>query len=110
MARGSYPNYTKDIFNKKDVKLKVSEEDRNLIKKHTLDFISFSYYQSRCASADPSRGMTDGNVVKSVKNPYLETSDWGWQIDPTGYEYFLHVLNDRYQVPLFDVENGLGGT
>lgn len=32
MARGSYPNYTKDIFNKKDVKLKVSEEDRNLIK------------------------------------------------------------------------------
>ena len=43
-----------------------------------------------------------------MKNPYLEASEWGWQIDPTGYEYFLHVLNDRYQVPLFDVENGLG--
>ena len=43
-----------------------------------------------------------------VRNTYLKASDWGWQIDPTGYEYFLHVLNDRYQVPIFDVENGLG--
>ena len=52
--------------------------------------------------------MTDGNVVKSVKNPYLETSDWGWQIDPLGLRITLNYLYDRYQKPLFIVENGLG--
>ena len=55
-----------------------------ILKQYPVDFISFSYYQSRCASANPKMGMTDGNVVKSVKNPYLQTSDWGWQIDPLG--------------------------
>ena len=52
--------------------------------------------------------MTDGNVVKSVRNPYLETSDWGWQIDPLGLRITLNYLYDRYQKPLFIVENGLG--
>ena len=52
--------------------------------------------------------MTDGNVVKSVKNPYLQTSDWGWQIDPLGLRITLNALYDRYQKPLFIVENGLG--
>lgn len=52
--------------------------------------------------------IIDGNVVKSVKNPYLETSDWGWQIDPLGLRITLNYLYDRYQKPLFIVENGLG--
>ncbi|MBP5279687.1 MAG: family 1 glycosylhydrolase, partial [Erysipelotrichaceae bacterium] len=43
-----------------------------------------------------------------VKNPYLDISDWGWQMDPKGFKYWLHFLNDRYDVPLFDIENGLG--
>ena len=43
-----------------------------------------------------------------IRNPYLKYSDWGWAMDPTGFKYFLHVLNDRYNKPIFDVENGLG--
>ena len=43
-----------------------------------------------------------------VKNPYLNASDWGWQIDPIGLRYTLNVLYDRYQKPLFIAENGLG--
>ena len=46
--------------------------------------------------------------MKSVKNPYLKTSDWGWQIDPLGLRITLNALYDRYQKPLFIVENGLG--
>ena len=42
------------------------------------------------------------------KNPYLEASDWGWQIDSMGLRITLNKLYDRYQVPLFIVENGLG--
>ena len=102
MARGSYPNYTKDIFNKKDVKLKVSEEDRNLIKKHTLDFISFSYYRS----------LPLVLVLKLIiwvgTNPYLKKTQWGAGIDPLGIRYCLNEIYDRYQKPLFVIENGMG--
>ena len=43
-----------------------------------------------------------------MKNPYLETSEWGWQIDPKGLRWILNEIWDRYQIPLMVVENGLG--
>ena len=107
-ARGYYPSYAKRVFKEKNIQLEIADGDLDILKQYPVDFISFSYYQSRCASADPSMGMTDGNVVKSVKNPYLETSEWGWQIDPLGLRITLNSLYDRYQKPLFIVENGLG--
>lgn len=32
----------------------------------------------------------------------------GWQIDPVGLRFYLNTLYDRYQKPVFIVENGLG--
>jgi 6-phospho-beta-glucosidase len=52
--------------------------------------------------------QTGGNIFESVKNPYLEASEWGWQIDPLGLRITMNELYDRYQKPLFIVENGLG--
>ena len=46
--------------------------------------------------------------MKSLRNPHLEASEWGWQIDPLGLRITLNALYDRYQKPLFIVENGLG--
>ena len=43
-----------------------------------------------------------------LKNPYLEKSEWGWAIDPIGLRLVLNDFYDRYQLPLFIVENGLG--
>jgi 6-phospho-beta-glucosidase len=63
---------------------------------------------SSIASSDKSGDETAGNLLGSKKNPYLKSSDWGWQIDPVGLRVTLHKLYDRYQVPLFIVENGLG--
>ncbi|MDU6523381.1 MAG: family 1 glycosylhydrolase, partial [Enterococcus sp.] len=51
---------------------------------------------------------TGGNLFGGMKNPYLATSEWGWQIDPVGLRYTLNQLYDRYQIPLMVVENGLG--
>mgnify|MGYP002563401450 CR=1 FL=1 len=107
-VRGYYPSYSQRVFKEKDIHLDIHDGDLEILKQYPVDFISFSYYQSRCASANPKMGMTDGNVVKSVKNPYLQTSDWGWQIDPLGLRITLNALYDRYQKPLFIVENGLG--
>ncbi len=78
------------------------------MRENTVDFISLSYYSSRCASADPSIDTTAGNAFATVRNPYLKTSEWGWQIDPLGLRITLNGLYDRYQKPLFIVENGLG--
>ena len=107
-VRGYYPSYAQRVFKEKEIDLKIEADDLTILKQYPVDFVSFSYYQSRCASADPNMGVTDGNVVKSVKNPYLQTSDWGWQIDPLGLRITLNSLYDRYQKPLFIVENGLG--
>lgn len=107
-ARGYYPSYSKRMLKEKQVALDVREGELELLKQNTVDFVSFSYYASRCASADPKIGLAEGNLMKSVKNPYLKSSEWGWQIDPLGLRITLNTLYDRYQKPLFIVENGLG--
>jgi len=85
------------------------EEGDLEILKNTVDFVSFSYYASRCAAADMNdKTANEGNIIRSVKNPYLQTSQWGWNIDPLGLRITMNQLYDRYQKPLFLVENGLG--
>ena len=107
-ARGYYPSYAKKLFREKQVELSIEEGDMETLKT-TVDFISFSYYASRCVAADMNnKASNDGNVVRSVKNPYLKASDWGWVIDPQGLRITMNQLYDRYQKPLFLVENGLG--
>jgi 6-phospho-beta-glucosidase len=84
--------------------------DLKILKENTVDFVTFSYYASRCVSTDPEIAgkQTAGNVFASTKNPYLKRSEWGWQIDPLGLRVTLNTLYDRYQKPVFIVENGLG--
>lgn len=108
-ARGQYPNYAKKKFEKLGLDIHMTEEDLTLLKEHTVDFVSFSYYSSRVVSTDPENvEQTEGNVFASVKNPYLKASEWGWQIDPLGLRITLNTIWDRYQKPMFIVENGLG--
>lgn len=107
-ARGEYPAYAKKFFERENIQLDITEEDKKVLKENPVDFISFSYYSSRCASADAEIDTTDGNVFATVKNPYLKVSEWGWQIDPLGLRITMNQLYDRYQKPLFIVENGLG--
>lgn len=108
-ARGQYPAYALKAMERNKTMPIMENEDLALIKKHTVDFISFSYYSSRCTSADPKISkLTQGNIFESLKNPHLQASEWGWQIDPLGLRITLNALYDRYQKPLFIVENGLG--
>ncbi|AMC93965.1 6-phospho-beta-glucosidase [Erysipelothrix larvae] len=108
-ARGEYPSYALKEMKRLGITLDIHEGDEALLRENTVDFISFSYYSSRTASVDPQlQGSTSGNIFASVKNPYLKASEWGWQIDPLGFRYTMNVLYERYQKPLFVVENGLG--
>lgn len=110
-ARGEYPVWALKRMEKVGIKIKMEDGDSELLKIGTVDFISFSYYCSRCISNDPEilKNHARGNaVINAVVNPYLKASDWGWQIDPLGLRLTLNILYDRYQKPLFIVENGLG--
>lgn len=107
-ARGEYPAYAKKLFERMGLDLGMTPEQEALLKDNPVDFISFSYYTSRCVSTRPDAGEQVGNAFKGVKNPYLKASDWGWAIDPLGLRTTMNSLYDRYQKPLFIVENGLG--
>lgn len=107
-VRGEYPGYMKRYFKENNISIHFEPGDEEILK-NTVDFISFSYYVSICQAADLSKyNKGGGNIFAGVPNPYLEASEWGWQIDPKGLRYVLNSFYDRYQKPLFIVENGLG--
>lgn len=108
MMRGEYPTYMEAFFVEHDVNIHMEKDDRIILKENTADFLAFSYYMSSVISSDESNDEITGNFSVGRDNPYLEASDWGWQIDPLGLRIYLNQLYERYQKPLFIVENGLG--
>lgn len=107
-VRGEYPSYAKKFLEKEGIHLEMGADDAAILRENTVDYISLSYYNSRCVRADGQGEASGGNVFASAKNPYLTCSQWGWPIDPMGLRITLNALYDRYQKPLFIVENGLG--
>jgi len=107
-TRGYYPAYMQRFFKQQGITLDITEQDR-LDLRAEIDFISFSYYMTGCVTTDEEQNQKErANILNMVPNPHLASSEWGWQIDPQGLRYLMNVLYDRYQKPLFIVENGLG--
>ena len=108
-SRGYYPAYALKQLKRKGIDIGITDEDREILAENTVDFISFSYYSTRCVAGEGSDAEeTEGNAFKGAKNPHLKESEWGWAIDPLGFRITINDLWDRYQKPLFVVENGLG--
>ena len=105
---GEYPPLILRDLARRDIQIEMLADDQRILKENTVDFVSFSYYMSLTESTQPDVERIPGNTVLGVKNPYLPASEWGWQIDPVGLKISLLELYDRYQKPLFIVENGLG--
>jgi 6-phospho-beta-glucosidase len=106
-CRGVYPGYLLRFFRDNGIELDITDQDREDLL-NTVDFVSFSYYMSICESADPAAKAGEGNIMGGVPNPTLEASEWGWQIDPKGLRVVLNDYWERWQKPLFIVENGIG--
>lgn len=106
-CRGEYPGYLLRHLRELGVELDITDDDRETLK-HTVDFVSFSYYSSICETADPGALEGQSNMMGGVPNPTLVASEWGWQIDPVGLRIVMNQFWDRWRKPLFIVENGLG--
>lgn len=107
-CRGEYGPYAKRLWNEHNITLDITEEDREDLKKGTVDMFTFSYYMSSLVTTHEITDRVGGNFTSGARNTYLHYSDWGWATDPDGLQYFLEVIYDRYQKPLMVVENGLG--
>ena len=105
---GSYPSYMNRYFKEHQITIQKEPEDDAILKAGCVDFYTFSYYMTNCATIDDAAEQTDGNLLEGAKNPYLTASEWGWQIDPKGLRYTLNELWDRYHLPMMVVENGFG--
>lgn len=110
-VRGEYPSYALKEFEREGYKIEITEEERAILKKGTVDYVGFSYYMSTTVKTNHSNESDDvvnGGISQSIDNPFIKSSDWGWGIDPVGLRYSLNLLYNRYQLPLFIVENGFG--
>ncbi|MFC6346350.1 glycoside hydrolase family 1 protein [Vagococcus carniphilus] len=106
---GEYPIGSKHFFEKNNIHLVMEKDDLKNLKENTVDFVSFSYYSSACTSSDVEGLETVAtNGFTTIRNPYLPKSHSVWQNDPLGLRITLNQLYDRYRLPLFIVENGLG--
>lgn len=105
---GEYPRLILKMFERKGISIHMEPEDAAILKAGCVDMVTFSYYMTMTESVDPNAERTPGNTVLGVKNPYLPSSEWGWQIDPKGLRYSLIEMYDRYRLPLMVVENGIG--
>lgn len=107
-CKGKYPKYAKRLWDEHNVKLDITDEDLKVLAEGKVDMYTFSYYSSSLVTSHQADEDGQGNFSMGAKNPYLTYSDWGWASDPLGLRYYLEVVNDRYELPIIIVENGLG--
>lgn len=107
-VRGSYGCWCRRFWEENDIEIQWEPGDAEILREGTVDFLSFSYYMTNLIGTHDDLEETEGNIIGGGKNPYLEASEWGWQIDPDGLRFALNEMYDRYQIPVMVVENGLG--
>ncbi|WP_423188976.1 6-phospho-beta-glucosidase [Alkalibacterium sp. f15] len=110
-VRGEIPSYALKMWEKKEFNIEYSQDELSDLKQGTVDYIGLSYYMSGAVTTLPDKrghSIRDYPKAMTISNPHLQSNDWGWQIDPKGLRYILSQVYQRYNKPLFIVENGMG--
>ena len=108
MAKGCYPAWIMSFYKKNGIDIQWYDNYEEILADGKVDFISLSYYLSSVVTGDPERQEKIGQFIRRLKNPYIEDSEFGWQIDPIALRISLNELRDRFNLPIYIVENGLG--
>lgn len=108
-CRGAYPYYAQSFWEKNGIHLEITDEDRETLRRGTVDFFSLSYYQTNCVTVDPNAAQASGNLLGGAKNPVPGVQPVGLAGRPRdGLRYTLNEIESRYDLPIIIVENGLG--
>lgn len=117
---GVYNNLVWSYLEEYDATPEVTEEDLAIMKAGKPDFIGFNYYNTATAAAsdgsesefsthaDQQSKQGVANVFRTVNNPNLPKTEFGWEIDPMGFRATVREMYSRYRLPLLVTENGLG--
>lgn len=125
---GEYPKIAWKYLSKLGLAPTIEDGDIELLKAGKPDFMGVNYYRSGTVEMNPLEGgveeavakmNTTGKkgttaesgvpgVFKSKNNPYLEATNWDWEIDPQGLRIGMRRLTNRYKLPILITENGLG--
>ncbi|MBP1044465.1 glycoside hydrolase family 1 protein [Vagococcus sp. BWB3-3] len=107
-ARGEYPSYMTRYFADNQIELAIFPEDAGILMAGKVDYVAISYYMSHVTEAREDASKLAGSFDSPIKNEHLALTQWDWPIDPIGLRISLIKLYDRYGLPLFVCENGLG--
>lgn len=107
-ARGEYPSYMTRYFADQNIEIEMQDEDDAILREGKVDYVAISYYMSHVTEAREDAAKLAGSFDSPIKNEYLKLTQWDWPIDATGLRIALIKLYDRYELPLFVAENGLG--
>ncbi|WP_182200270.1 glycoside hydrolase family 1 protein [Paraliobacillus salinarum] len=107
-VRGEYPTYMTRYFEDNNINVEMEEGDAEILKEGKVDYVAISYYMSHVTEAREDASKLAGTFDSPIKNEHLELTQWDWPIDPIGLRISLIKLYDRYEIPLFVCENGLG--
>ncbi|HEX6289597.1 MAG TPA: family 1 glycosylhydrolase [Herpetosiphonaceae bacterium] len=122
---GTYPQIAFQYVQEQGWAPTIQAGDAELLQNGTPDFVGVNYYQTTTYEFNPIGGVSEGamnttgqkgsgqetgipGVYKTARNPYVETSNWDWAIDPIGLRVGLRRITSRYRLPILITENGLG--
>lgn len=123
---GEYSNFIKHYWKENDIDIGMQPGDAELMKSAKIDFIAVNCYRSNVAKYAPhdakqqdyllNKNGVKGQMVFPVepgryaltRNPYVEYTDWDWEIDPSCLRYEMRYLWDHYHLPMMITENGYG--
>lgn len=124
-AFGEYPKAAWRYLEEKGLAPETQPEDFDLLKAGKPDFMGVNYYRTDTDKFNPVDGVGQGEMntsgkkgsagesgvpglFKKVENPFVERTNWDWDIDPTGLHIALRRITSRYRLPILITENGLG--
>ncbi|WP_318369218.1 glycoside hydrolase family 1 protein [Enterobacter sp.] len=87
------------------------DDDLAAIARVKNDFMAFSYYASKTLDSDaiPADAPVNYYLLHGEKdNPFLEATEWNWQIDPLGFRTIITRYYNDWRLPVFPIENGIG--
>lgn len=123
--KGRYPKFALDNLAKQGISIDIQDGDMALIASAKPDFLGINYYQSNTIAYNPINGVGRGEMnttgekgssgesgvpglYKRIENPFVERTNWDWEIDPTGLQIAIQRISSRYDIPVLITENGLG--
>ncbi|MFC6464413.1 glycoside hydrolase family 1 protein [Marinilactibacillus sp. GCM10026970] len=110
-VHGRYSKEVLTFLKNNDINMRATSEELSELGKLKSDFISFSYYASSTLNSNLVDSKTPINFAMQKgkqPNPHLKSTEWGWQIDPLGFRDIFNKLYQRYHIPVFPIENGIG--